>query len=97
MLYKNLPDEELRTTFFKRYFLDGIAAVHFLLSSGSFKNCWAVARAHASFIRTKKRIMVNRRRTKKQHVGNIYKGSIVKDYYLLGKRWFSQLDEKKFS
>ena len=55
MLYKNLPAEEIRKTFFKRYFLDGIAAIHFLLSSGSFKICWAVARAHASFLRTKKR------------------------------------------
>jgi len=94
MLYKNLPDEELRKTFFKRFFLDGIAAIHFLFSSGSFRSCWAVTRAHASFQRTKKRTMVKRRRITKQHVSNIYQGSIVKDYYLLGKRLFSQLEER---
>jgi GT2 family glycosyltransferase len=97
MLYKNLPDKELRKTFLKRYFLDGIAAIHFLFSSGSFKSCWAVARAHASFLRTKKRLMVKRRHAKKQYVSNIYQGSIVKDYYLLQKRRFSQLEERKFS
>ena len=97
MLYKNLPDKELRKTFLKRFFLDGIAAIHFLFSSGSFKSCWAVTRAHASFQRTKKRTMVKRRRATKQHVSNIYQGSIVKDYYLHGKRRFGQLEEKKFS
>ena len=96
MLYKNLPDKEVRKTFFKRYFLDGIAAIHFLFSSGSFKSCWAVARAHASFLRTKRRTMVKRRHIKQQHVSHIYKGSIVKDYYLLGKRYFSQLGEGNF-
>jgi GT2 family glycosyltransferase len=97
MLYKNLPDEDLQKTFFKRFFLDGIAAVHFLFTSGSFKSWWAVTRAHASFLRTKKRTMVKRRRIKQQHVSYVYQASIVKDYYLLGKRRLSQLDEKKFS
>ena len=97
MLYKNLPEKELRKTFFKRYFLDGIAAVHFLLSSGSFKSWWAVTRAHASFLRTKKRTMVKRRRIQQQYLSHIYQGSIVKDYYLIRKRDFSQLDEGKFS
>ena len=96
MLYKNLPDKELRKAFFKRFFLDGIAAIHFLFSSGGFKSCWAVTRAHASFQRTKKRTMVKRRRIQQQHVSNIYQGSIVKDYYLLGKRHFSLLDEGRF-
>jgi len=97
MLYKNIPEEELRKTFFKRYILDAIAAVHFLFSSGSLKSFWAVARAHASFIRTKKRTMVKRRSIIKQHVSHIYNGSIVKDYYMLGKRRFEQLDEKMFT
>jgi GT2 family glycosyltransferase len=97
MIYKNIPDRELRKTFLKRYFLDGIAAIHFLFSSGSFKSCWAVARAHASFQRTKRRTMVKRRRIKKQYVSNIYQGSIVKDYYLFGKRHFEQLEAGKFT
>jgi GT2 family glycosyltransferase len=97
MLYKNLPDEELRKVFLKRYFLDGIAAIHFLFSSGSFKSCRAVTRAHASFLRIKRRTMVKRRRTPQKHVSNIYQGSIVKDYYFLRKRYFSQLDENKFT
>jgi GT2 family glycosyltransferase len=97
MLYKNLPDKEVRKTFFKRFFLDGIAAIHFLFSSGSFKSCWAVTRAHASFLRTRKHTIAKRKHLKKQHVNNIYKGSIVKDYYLLRKRYFPQLDKRKFS
>jgi GT2 family glycosyltransferase len=97
MLYKNLPNEELRKIFLKRYFLDGIAAIRFLFSSGSFKSCWDVARTHASFLQTKKRTLVKRRRTKKQYVSNIYQGSIVKDYYFIRKRYFSQLDETKFT
>lgn len=96
MLYKNLPDENLKITFFKRFFLDGVAAIHFFLTSGSFKNCWAVARAHVHFLQKKKHLKKYRQRAKRQHVSNIYQGSIVKDYYLLRKRNFAKLDEKKF-
>jgi len=97
MLYKNLPDKQLRKTFFKRYFLDGIAAIHFLFSSGSLKSCWAVVRAHASFLRRKKEMKEYRQQTENKPVSNIYQGSIVKDYYLLRKRSFSRLDTEKFS
>ncbi|MCL2511815.1 MAG: glycosyltransferase family 2 protein [Bacteroidales bacterium] len=97
MLYKNLPDKELKKTFFKRFFLDGIAAIHFLLTSGSFKSCWAVARAHLAFMQMKKEIKKHRQCAKNQHVGQIYKGSVVKDYYLLGKRCFAQLDNTLFT
>lgn len=97
MLYKNLPDHELYRVFFKRFFLDGIAAVRFMFGEGGFKSFWAVIKAHLNFRKEKKHTLKKRRRIKQTYVSYIYKGNIVSDYYLFGKKSFNQLPKKKFS
>ena len=87
MLYKNLPLKAGKKLIFKRKLLDGVAACMFLakLSFCEVKSVW---RAHRDFERGKARY-------KNQPSTNILKQfpesnrSVVVDYYLKGKRYFS--------
>lgn len=95
LLLKNLPKSQLVPIVFIRMILDGIAAWKFLLS-GSFGDFWAVFKAHLS-------VYARIRPTLKKRSGNyppmagIYQGSIVMEYFLKGKKLFSQLAPEKFS
>ena len=95
LLYKNLPDSWLIRVFAVRLLLDGIAAMKFLVQAG-FKDFWAVARAHVSFYRSLAKTRQKRKSIKQGSVRNLYKGSLVVDYYLLRKRKFSQLRSSRF-
>jgi len=95
MLYKNLPSDRLFIVFFARFFLDGVAAIKFLLSSG-YKDFFAVTRAHIHFYTSIPRHRKKRIAIQPKKVINIYNGNIVYDYYLKGKKTFSSLKEDKF-
>lgn len=95
LLYKNLPDDRLIKVFLIRLILDGIAAIKFLVQAG-FKDFWAVSRAHLSFYRTLKRTRQKRRQLKHGSMKNVFSNNIVSEYYLKGKRKFSQLNPEKF-
>lgn len=95
LLYKNLPDDRLIKVFSARFILDGIAAIKFLIQAG-FKDFWAVSRAHLSFYRTLKRTKQKRRLLNHGSMKNVYGKNIVSEYYLKGKRKFSQLNPEKF-
>jgi hypothetical protein len=79
-----------------RVFLDGIAAMKFLVQAG-FKDFWAVARAHFSFYRSLPRTRQKRRLLKHGSVRNLYNGNLVTDYFIFRKRRFSQLKQSRFS
>lgn len=96
MLYKNVPGNQLFFVFVARFFLDGIAALKFM-ASGGIKDFWAVTRAHASFWRTFKHTREKRKKTIRHNVSCLYQGSIVSDYYLMGKKFFSELHLEKIS
>lgn len=95
LLFKNLPPDRLLKVYIARMFLDGIAGFKFLLE-GSFMSFIAVTRAHVSFLRTFRRTMKKRRACKPEHVSEIYWGNIAFDYFLKGKRLFTDLPEEKF-
>ncbi|MBS1647012.1 MAG: glycosyltransferase family 2 protein [Bacteroidetes bacterium] len=87
--------------FFKivvRLFLDGIAGIKFLLE-GNIKHTWAIIQAHFSYykrLRTvlhQRQIFKNTSHYKPNHT-QIYKGSIVWDYFVKGKRYFTDIKEK---
>ena len=95
MLYKNLPSNRLFKVFLARFFLDGIAAIKFLLSSG-VNDFFAVTRAHIHFYRS---IPIHRKKRKAvqpKKVSNIYNGSIVFDYYVNRVKTFSSLKKDRF-
>ena len=95
LLYKNLPDNRLYKVFAVRLCLDGIAAFKFLFQAG-FKDFWAVTRAHMSFYRSFRKIKQKRKALKHGSMQHVFGKNIVVEYYLRGKRKFSQLNMKKF-
>jgi len=95
MLFKNLPKKELFKVFIARLFLDGIAAIKFLMDSG-FQDFIAVLRAHFSFYAHFKINMKKRKKIKHIGVSSVYNGNIVVDYFLKKKRYFFELEESKF-
>lgn len=96
LLYKNLPDDRLIRVFTIRLIMDGIAAIKFLIQAG-FKDFWAVSKAHFSFYQNLQKTKSKRKSLKQGSMKLVYEKTIVTDYYLKGKRKFSQLNPDKFS
>ena len=94
MLYKNLPQEELGYVMRVRAVLDCVAALSFLLK-GQFANMWAVVRARRAFQSLRPLFAATREENlKKTSLGVIperTKNSILAQFYLHGKKVFSQL------
>ncbi len=95
LLYKNLPDDRLVRVFAVRYLLDTIAAFKFLFQAG-FRDFWAVTRAHFSFYRNFGKMRQKRAQLRHGSMKDMYSRNIVLEYYLKGKRKFSQLQPGKF-
>ena len=95
MLFKNLPQNQFHRIFFARMVLDGVAAVKFLLGF-HFYSFWAVVKAHASFYRNLGKLIKKRKKllklsSVKEHA-EIYKGSIMWNFFIRKKRKFSALN-----
>ncbi len=95
LLYKNLPENRLLKTLFIRMTLDGIAAIQFLLT-GQLKSFIRVLAAHRDFYKSlsslrKKREALIAQIEVTSHP-EIYKGSIIFEFYILRKRKFSALN-----
>jgi GT2 family glycosyltransferase len=94
LLYKNLPRKKLWPVLFFRMILDGIAALQFLVT-GKPTAFRKVFQAHLSFhhnraLLARKRKSLSPPNSKHLHP-EIYRGSIVWDFFIRGKRKFSQL------
>lgn len=94
LLYRNLPENGFRTTLFVRLLLDGVAAVKFLFS-GEWSHFRAIYKAHKDFFKSIKHLkqerIALRKEVKKELHTEVYSGSIVADYFIRGKRKFSEL------
>lgn len=91
VLHKNLVPGERFSIILQRMVLDGIAGIRFLLQ-GKFALFLAVIRAHGSYYKW----IFNHKRNpaiKKpfRSRNGVYAGSIVKDYFLHGKKTFSEI------
>jgi len=97
---KNSGPRFLFWRIFHRLNLDGIAAFKFLFD-GQPKHFFAVLRAHYAYYRWLPRIL-RQRREQEQAPGfrysfaHIYKGNIVTEYFLRGKRSFTDLKKGFF-
>ncbi len=96
LLYKNLPSHLIFPVFVVRFPLDGIAAFKFLIDGG-FADFYAVLRAHFYFYRHFLYIRNKRKKITQSMVHGIYKGNLVKEYYINKKTLFTQLDPKEFA
>ncbi len=94
MLYKNLPQEELVPVMRVRAVLDYVAALSFLLK-GQFPNAWAVVRARRAFRSLRPSFAAVREENLKKKSLSVIpertKNSILAQFYLHGKKLFSQL------
>jgi len=95
LLYKNLPDDLVRDVFFKRLFLDGLAALKFLFTAG-FKDFWAIYKAHESFYSTLGKTKAKRKLLPHAPLHKVYRKNIVFEYFLRKKKKFSDLDPENF-
>ncbi|MBL6448156.1 glycosyltransferase family 2 protein [Fulvivirga sp. 29W222] len=93
LIYKNYSTLELYIKMPLRITLDVIASVKFMLFD-SFADGAAVIRAHLDFLKDLKRNYKKRRavqQKKIRQVETIYRGSIVFEYFIKGKRKFEAL------
>ena len=92
MLFKNLPQKRVLKVFIARVFLDGIAALKFLFDGG-VKDLFAVVKAHWKFFSMVPQLKKERKIIIHHPVSKIYKKNLVVEYFLKGKRKFSDLDQ----
>ena len=95
MLYKNLPEDELKSVMRMRWWLDMLAAMQFL-AKFDFANFKAVLRANSEFRRMKPDFEADRqlnlsRRKIKSRVPERCNFSILWQYYAKGKKTYQEL------
>ena len=96
MLYKNLPDRELAGVMRVRCWLDYIAAATFALK-GQLPNAKAVVRARREFKLLRDSFRDTRaenlRKTSSHFIPERIKSSILVQFYVKGRKFFSQLSD----
>ncbi|HAD97109.1 MAG TPA: dTDP-Rha--alpha-D-GlcNAc-pyrophosphate polyprenol alpha-3-L-rhamnosyltransferase [Cryomorphaceae bacterium] len=93
MLYLNLPGFEGFSKILQRLVLDGVAGIKFMLE-GKFPHVWSILRAHFSFysrFNALSRKRINRPARPLKDLPGVYKHSVVKAFYLGGKKRFGDL------
>lgn len=94
MLYKNCSRRVLMPVMIIRFFLDYLSLLLFLLS-GKPGDAKAVLRARLAFLKIyssyRAKRLENLRMAENKVIPQIYKGSILLEYYLLGKKRFSEI------
>lgn len=96
MLYKNLDDRDLQHVMFIRWFLDYLAAFEMLILKRNFGDFKAIFKARRAFKAWRKDFDEDRQRIQSGRVEGavpqVYKGSILWQYYAKGKKVFSKLN-----
>lgn len=99
LLFKNLPKRRLFLLMFWRLILDGVAGAVFL-AQGKPTHTWAIVRAHFSFYGHLGLLMHARQELKAIRKTawpkGVYKRSVMVDFYLRGRKKFSQLNKSAF-
>ena len=94
MLYKNLPQEDLASVMRVRAVLDYVAAFSFILK-GQLPNALAVFRARRAYHSLRTSLAASRKENLKKTTLAVIpertKNSILAQFYLHGKKFFSQL------
>ena len=94
MLYKNLPGGELKKVMRRRFWLDYLAALHYLLG-GRRENAQAVYRARRAYAALKKEYRMSReenlRKIVRSQLPELYPGCLLAAYYGRNRRVFSRL------
>lgn len=93
LLYKNLSPRRFKKVFFARFFLDYLAALQ-LYVTGKPNNALAILKGRRDFLKMRHNFRAKRFENMKNtiliNIPEIYKGSIIFRYYILGKKQFIQ-------
>ena len=95
MLYKNLSPARWRRLFPLRAFLDGIALLRALLT-GQGREAAAIVRAYRDAHRLRRHYTAERPTVEEPAAPPSYRGTLVIDYFLRGRRHFSTLPKRRF-
>ena len=94
MIYKNASLMQLIEIMSVRFVLDAAAASHFMVK-GKWKHARAVGSAYLDFIKMtpafKEKRKINREKTVQKNISQLYKGSMLFDFYFRRKRKFSEI------
>jgi hypothetical protein len=95
MLYKCLPEKELKSVMRWRWLLDYVAAVETLVLKRNWGDCCAIFKARRAFKRWRKDFDEDRRQIQASRVVRTVDGhrrfSVLWQYYVKGHRRYSQL------
>lgn len=98
MIYKNLPERDLKRVMRARFFLDYIAAAKFLLC-GHARNAKAVYDARKTFHKMRPEYAARRKEnlalTTFADIPELMRRSLILSFYLKGKKTFTQLKAKR--
>lgn len=95
LLHKNLPESDLRGTLLRRRLLDTVAWMKFILTL-DFPNASAILRAHRDFRRMRRHYTTHPSRNLLKHsdtADGSRRPDILLEYFIKGKRRFSQLPQ----
>lgn len=94
MLYKNLPERDLRRVMRLRFWLDYLAAIQFCLK-GDFANALAIGKGRKAFKQWREELKADRKRLAgeltNEQIPEIAPYSLLWQYYAKGKKIFSML------
>jgi hypothetical protein len=94
LLYKNLPDNKLKSVLFIRRILDGLAAVYFLFQ-GSFSSVASVWKAHMDYYKAMDKLRGKREAVRKLEINaineTVLNKSIVFEFYVKGHKTYKSL------
>ncbi len=94
MIYKNATQSKLIEVLLVRLVLDSAAAAHFLVQ-GKWKHAKAVGNAYSDFIKMrpafKPKRKYNLENTTQKNIPQLYKGSMLFDFYFRRKKKFSDI------
>ena len=90
MLYKNLPQGRRGRVLAMRMWLDRVAALKFLVE-GHRGEYIAVRKAHRQYREWKPQLEEKRAKNGTHQVPQVYQGLLLPEYYLLGRKRFSDL------
>ena len=94
LLYKNLPQNKLVSTLIIRMFLDGVAIMQYA-TKGKFKYIGSILRAHKDFYKWMPQLREAKHKSQiPTHPVEIYSHSIIKEFFLKGRKKFSELNYK---
>ncbi|TAF46400.1 MAG: glycosyltransferase family 2 protein [Sphingobacteriales bacterium] len=96
LIKKNMPPMQANCLIFIRFILDFLALIKFVCE-GKIKNALAISKAHRHGIKAflKKEIKYNNHVVKQPNTVGRYTGSIVWDYFVLGKKRFGGIGNIK--